>query len=736
MSRRVRVLLLWPGSVGASGGNFGVPQLVGLASYVSARARAEVHVRDLVAERALTGGIGIERCLRADDGGGYDVVGISVYSSYDWLFCEELARRARALLPHAVIVAGGYHASARPTEIVYDGSPFDVCVVGEGEIPLTRVVESVAGGAPIRGEILGSEPIEDLDALPETDWTTLDRYRGVARSIASQAQLYLSRGCPFDCAFCMERSKRDVRWRAFSVERAVEEVMRLHAWLDLRGWTLYVADALFGMKTSWRRAFLAELARRDVPLDKIWLLIRVDLVEDEDLSLFRDANCGLGFGLESGDPVQLAIIRKAGRLDGYLERMKEIAAWARARDVPWGANVIVGHPGETRESMRASAAYLRELFLAPASTTGFLSMDPYRLYPGSPIDQERSAWQERHGTRFHRPSWWLEGDPAFLSEWVDPSRDLDYLGRESLQDELFTPILQQIEPRFSYRGPARDYFLRTIRDQVAFSRGRFATLDRYFAWSAWTGRRASARRELAEHAELAAMARDARADALPEVARLAGLDATSPILAALRDVPRERFVPLDALEASTRDEAIPLGDGSHASVSAMHAYAVIFSLAGVREGMRVLDLGSGSGYGAALLARLVGPSGRVRGVEIDPVLVEASRVALEGSSHVALEVGDALDADAWRGAYDVVVVGFALPDLPRAALGGLPRGCVVVAPVEREGGQRLVRIRVEETPEITWHQAVRYVPARNDAPAPPPAAAGRPPPRALPVLRG
>ncbi len=716
-----RVLLLWPGSVGSSSGNFGVPQLVGLASYVRARANVEVHIRDIVGERALPTGFSIERCFLGDDGDGYDVVGISVYSSFDWLFCEELARRARLLLPNAVIVAGGYHASARPTELVYDGSPFDVCVVGEGEIPLTRVVESVIGGAPLRGEILGSEPIEDLDTLPETDWTLLDRYRGIARSITSQAQVYLSRGCPFDCAFCMERAKRDVRWRAFSVERAVEEVMRLHAWLDLRGWTLYVADALFGMKTSWRRAFLAELARRDLPVDTIWLLIRVDLVDDEDLDLFREANCGLGFGLESGDPAQLAIIRKAGRLDTYLDRMKDIAAWACERNVPWGANVIVGHPGETRASMETSAAYLRSLFLDAPSTTGFLSVDAFRLYPGSPLDQERAAWEARYGTRFRRPSWWHEGDPAFLAEWVDPSSDLDYLTRESLQDRLFTPILEALEPRFSYRGPARDYFVRTIREQVGFTRGRFSMLDRYFAWSAWTGRREVAARELAAHPDLAALARTERARAVEPVAASVPLDPASRILAALREVPRERFVPLDAIEASTRDEVIPIGDGKLATVSAMHAYARTFSLAGIREGMRVLDLGSGSGYGTALLSFLVGPTGSVRGVEVDPFLVEASRRALADLPNVAIALGSALEDDVWSGAYDAVVVGFALPALPETAL--LARGCVVVAPVEGQGGQRLVRIRVGAPDEITWHERVRYVVARTsvavrDAPRP------------------
>ncbi|MCA9685323.1 MAG: Uma2 family endonuclease, partial [Myxococcales bacterium] len=249
-----------------------------------------------------------------------------------------------------------------------------------GERPLVRAIESIAGGAPLRGVVLGPDPITDLDALPTTDWSLLDRYRAWAPRLARQAQLYLSRGCPFDCAFCMERAKREVSWRAFSVERALAEVEGLHRYLDLRGWTLYFGDALFGMRKSWRREFLEGLARLDVPVAKYWLLIRVDLIEDEDLRLFAAANCGLGFGLESGDPQQLAIIRKSGRLDSYLDRMVDVAAQARERQVPWGANVICGHPGETPASMQRSADYLRALFLDAGGTTGFLSVDAFRLY--------------------------------------------------------------------------------------------------------------------------------------------------------------------------------------------------------------------------------------------------------------------------------------------------------------------------------------------------------------------
>ncbi|MBX7191357.1 MAG: radical SAM protein [Sandaracinaceae bacterium] len=710
-----RVLLLWPGSVGASGGSFGCPQLVGLATYLHAHTKADVHVRDLVFERALAASsrrsFSLAQVFLGDDGRGYDVIGVAIYSSFDWLPCTALAERARALLPHAVIVAGGYHASARPDEVIADGSPFDVCIVGEGELPFTRVVLSVDGGAPMRQQILGSEPIEDLDELPLTDWSYLDRYRGIARRHASQAQLYLSRGCPFDCAFCMERAKREVRWRAYSVERAIDEVVRLHAWLDLRSWTLFVTDALFGMKASWRRAFLAELARRALPIDTTWLLLRIDLVEDDDLALLRDANCSVGFGLESGDPEQLAIIRKTGRIEDHLVRMHEIAAWSLEHDLAWGANVIVGHPGETRASMERSARYLRALFLSPPATTGFLSVDPYRFYPGSPIDHERGAWEHRFGARFHAPTWWHEGDPAFLSEWCDPSRELDFLERESLQDTLFGPILAEIESRYAHRGRAREHFLRSIRDQASTRRTRLDTLGRYFAWRAWTGHRIEAARELLAHTDLASLAREGREAALPSIARLAQLPLDSPILDAIREVPRERFVPIDAVAESARDEPIAIGE---VAVSAMHAYALVHRLAGITAGLRVLDLGSGSGYGGALLGHVVGAAGSVRGVEVDPELVRASRVALGEGSRVEVFLGDAREPSHWTDDLDVVVAGFAWDAIPFALITRLREGAIVVLPVATAPDeQRLARIEAGPTPRVTWHDRVRYVTVRG-----------------------
>lgn len=720
MTAPVRVLLLWPGSEGAAAGNFGVPQLVLLGTVLRASTRARVDIRDLAIERRL--GTALPTILDGDDGRGYDVIAISVYSSFDHLLCDAIARMARERWPHVVLVAGGYHPSARPLPYVAEASPFDVVVVGEGEQPLCRVVESVTGGAPLRKVVLGPQAVDHLDALPPSDWSLLERYRGIARRHASQAQVYLSRGCPFDCAFCMERAKREVSWRPLSVERALAEVESLHRFLDLRSWTLYFGDALFGMKKRWRREFLEALASRGLPVEKYWLLIRVDLVEDEDLRLFSAANCGLGFGLESGDPELLATIRKSGRLDDYLERMEHIAERAREHQVPWGANVICGHPGETPATLERSAAYLRRLFLRERGTTGFLSVDPFRLYPGSPIDADRSYYEQRFGTRFHYPCWWDDGDPEFLSEWVDPSAELDWVTREALQHELLAPVLAQVEERFVYTGPARGYFMGAIREQLAYTRpaSRWPALERYYAWHGYLGRRAQAQRTRRGHGALAELARHRRARAREAIAAAAGIPEGDPILDAIEAVPRERFVPVEAIDQSTKDVAVALDDSGLATVSAMHAYAAAYRWLDVGPGDGVLDLGAGTGYGAAILRALVGDAGEVIAVELDPALVRRAREELEPLG-VPCSVGDALDPRTWPPralALRKVTVGFALDAIPAAWQEALAVGTVIVAPLRDDSGVlRLCRTElVEGGLAQQWGHAVRYVPVRTSLP--------------------
>jgi protein-L-isoaspartate(D-aspartate) O-methyltransferase len=377
--------------------------------------------------------------------------------------------------------------------------------------------------------------------------------------------------------------------------------------------------------------------------------------------------------------------------------------------VPFGANVIVGHPGETEASMRTSAKYLSELFLGDKrGTMGFLSVDPFRLYPGSPIDEERAEWEAATGMKVHRPECWHDGDQDFLSEWVDPSGELDFRTTHRLRHELFSPILHGIKDRYAYQGPARDYFMRSITEQIAFisPRRQLRTLGLHHLWQGLvsdTESPADRRRVLANDTELTEIARATREEKLPQL----------PYRDALIEVPRERFVREDDLPQACDDRALPLD--AHATISAMHAYAMSFSALDLAPGDDLVELGGGSGYGAAVAATIVGATGRVTTIEIDPALSALARELVGPYPSVTVHTADALDVSLWRGARKVSVA-FAVERVPSEWLDAIAPGGVLVAPVASKEGQSLMRIEKSASGAISERAVSRVLYVRDRSP--------------------
>ncbi len=440
----------------------GVPQMLTLASALRRVEGAEVTLYDLDAERMLTG-FSPERFGQQ----GYDIVALSCYSSYDYLKVMALGALLRPYTKGAWFVVGGYHASARPNDFTGDGSAFDYVVVGEGEQALVDLVQSrAAGDAPSQRILLGSST-EPMSTVPYP-FELLERYRPAFGQTVNRFEMSLSRGCPYGCSFCMERTKRSVTWRPLSVDAAIEQIERAERFIDLRGKSLRITDALFGASTAWRRAFLERLAERPVAAEKIWLLTRADLLEREDFRLMARANVAVGFGLESGDP---ELLRRTGKVrdnvEVFHEKLFSVAEWAREHRVPFGANVIVGLPGETEASLERTARYLDGLFFSGAPSYGFFGIDRYRLYPGSRIAENLASLHEETGFISHRPRWWHDGDQDFLSEWSDPSAELGFEASMAKSFELFPGRLTRVMQTFAYTGPARSRFLATIRENLA-----------------------------------------------------------------------------------------------------------------------------------------------------------------------------------------------------------------------------------------------------------------------------
>jgi protein-L-isoaspartate(D-aspartate) O-methyltransferase len=165
------------------------------------------------------------------------------------------------------------------------------------------------------------------------------------------------------------------------------------------------------------------------------------------------------------------------------------------------------------------------------------------------------------------------------------------------------------------------------------------------------------------------------------------------VLQAMERVPRELFVPEQLGHLAYEDGALPIGFGQ--TISQPFIVATICSLLDLSGGERVLDVGTGSGYQAAVLAELADD---VVTIERVPELVETAREALQQAGHDDLEVrlGDGSLGVSERAPFDAIAVAAAAPTVPPALYDQLTEGGRLVVPRGGRSGQEL--LVVERTP--------------------------------------
>lgn len=140
-----------------------------------------------------------------------------------------------------------------------------------------------------------------------------------------------------------------------------------------------------------------------------------------------------------------------------------------------------------------------------------------------------------------------------------------------------------------------------------------------------------------------------------------GRVSTPDVERALRSVPRHVFLPGSALHVSYADEAVAIkwqGGVAISSVSQPSMIASMLEMLDVHEGMRILEIGTGSGYNSALLATLAGERGEVVTVEVDEELAETARQTLASMRFetVDVQVGDGRQGWPARAPYDRIIV--------------------------------------------------------------------------------
>ncbi len=201
------------------------------------------------------------------------------------------------------------------------------------------------------------------------------------------------------------------------------------------------------------------------------------------------------------------------------------------------------------------------------------------------------------------------------------------------------------------------------------------------------------------------------AELSPEDLRMAMVDRlrewnvvrSQPVEQAMRAVPRHVFVPVASTEtAYGLDPVVTHREAEGIAISSASAPGVVGAMLeqlDIRPGHRVLEIGAGTGYNAALIADLVGPTGAVTTVEYDPEVTSSAREALlrAGLRNVSVICGDGMVGYSDNAPYDRIIVTAGAWDVPAAWWDQLADGGVLLVPLRLRGLTRTVALRREGT---------------------------------------
>jgi len=169
-----------------------------------------------------------------------------------------------------------------------------------------------------------------------------------------------------------------------------------------------------------------------------------------------------------------------------------------------------------------------------------------------------------------------------------------------------------------------------------------------------------------------------------------GLLHSDRIRSALLAVHREDFIPPRYRDHAYQEVPLPL-PGTRATISCPHSYPLFYEPLGLDGGHRFMEIGLGSGYGAAVAREVVGPTGLVVSIEIDPVTYEFGKTNLEraGYHDVRMVLGDGSLGYPECAPYDRICITAACREVPVPLLEQLKPGGKLIAPIEEQGVQNL-----------------------------------------------
>ena len=276
------------------------------------------------------------------------------------LKCAQIAKEA---CPDAQVLMGGPHATFADTDILISEKAVDIIVRGEGEETIVELaknapLESIKGISYRKQEKILQNPtrpfIQNLDALPRPAYKYLpmEKYNVTGRNLLP---IITSRGCPYACPFCVASQMFGQQFRARSPRNVLDEMEWLRDEYGAEG-IAFQDDTLTFSKQRAVEICDGIIERK---IDLHWGCgTRADVVTKEVLSKMAKAHCDeTMFGVESGCQRMRDVLRKRVST----EQCENAIKWAKDVGIFVTVSVILGYPGETKETLQETLDFVRRV---------------------------------------------------------------------------------------------------------------------------------------------------------------------------------------------------------------------------------------------------------------------------------------------------------------------------------------------------------------------------------------
>lgn len=305
-------------------------------------------------------------------------------------------------------IVGGPHVTAMPIETLKAFPHIDIGVLGEGERTISLITSSISDNRPLnnmsgivqrhRGSVVCNPPgpmIQDLDRLPfpARHLCNPSHYRSITAhgEVGIFTTMESSRGCPFQCIFCYPIFGRTVRFR--SAQNIVDEMESVHKAFNVK--IVGFVDDTMTINRKRMLRLCEEVIRRGLQKELEWgCTTRVDTIDEELLRKMRSAGCvRINYGIESGNPDILKVVKKGITL----EQAERAVALTNKVGMETVAYFILGHPYETRETIRDTINFAKKL---KADVVEFSIMTPF---PGTEL--WKMIEKNYGGIKLHTKNW-------------------------------------------------------------------------------------------------------------------------------------------------------------------------------------------------------------------------------------------------------------------------------------------------------------------------------------------